>query len=172
MCTAAVPLLRCLPTAEAAPVAVPGSLCPPKGSPYRVYASVCLLTACRWSQLHARDPRSKQLTASELRGQQTLLEMFGRPWISLLPGGGEPLPAPVVNACVVSHNAQIETCKLSTGHSSEYDWVLKDSTFGIIDIFLWITSPPLPIFPGTVEHVADGTSNRRRDTAVTGAARD
>ena len=27
-----------------------------------------------WSQLHARDPRSKQLTAAEARGQQTLLK--------------------------------------------------------------------------------------------------
>ena len=32
------------------------------------------IRTCRWSQLHARDPRSKQLTAAESRGQQTLLE--------------------------------------------------------------------------------------------------
>ena len=29
-----------------------------------------------WSQLHARDPRSKQLTAAEARGQRTLLDLL------------------------------------------------------------------------------------------------
>ena len=63
----------CLGRWQPARAPMPGFMAP-RERRRRARAAHDACWAPRWSQLHARDPRSKQLTAAQERGQQTLLE--------------------------------------------------------------------------------------------------